>query len=189
VVHVTVSGTFASWYFLNRASNTDAVSLMPSNPTIGSFKRATTYSFGSICFGSLLVAAIKTLRALVHGMRRNGDNIVACLLDCILGCIERLMEYFNLYAFTQVAIYGKTYCKAAKDTWKLFKSHGIQAIINDNLIGHVLFLGAMLGGIVTAIIGGGLGLAFLHDYWGTMIFIGFFVSELPFFSLVEVATY
>lgn len=30
-----------------------------------------------------------------------------------------------MYAFTQVAIYGKTYCQAAKDTWQLVKSHGV----------------------------------------------------------------
>jgi hypothetical protein len=35
----------------------------------------------------------------------------------------------------QVAIYGKTYCRAAKDTWHLVHSHGIQAIVNDNIIG------------------------------------------------------
>jgi hypothetical protein len=30
-----------------------------------------------------------------------------------------------MYAFTQVAIYGKTYCHAAKDTWKLCKERGV----------------------------------------------------------------
>ena len=30
-----------------------------------------------------------------------------------------------MYAFTQVAIYGKTYCRAAKDTWQLCKDRGV----------------------------------------------------------------
>ncbi|RUS12905.1 plasma-membrane choline transporter-domain-containing protein, partial [Endogone sp. FLAS-F59071] len=42
-------------------------------------------------------------------------------------------EYFNYYAYTQVAIYGKDFCTAAKDTWTLIKDRGIEAIINDNL--------------------------------------------------------
>ena len=30
------------------------------------------------------------------------------------GCIEGLLRYFNQYAFTQVAIYGKSYCNAGR---------------------------------------------------------------------------
>jgi len=69
------------------------------------------------------------------------DNIILCLLafvaTCILDIIDSLMQYFNQYAFAQIAIYGKTYCQAAKDTWDLVHSHGVEAIINDNLIGNV----------------------------------------------------
>jgi hypothetical protein len=31
----------------------------------------------------------------------------------------------DMYAFAQVAIYGKRYCSAAKATWDLFKSSGM----------------------------------------------------------------
>jgi hypothetical protein len=57
--------------------------------------------------------------------------------------IENLVQYFNIYAYTQVAIYGKDYCTAAKATWNLVKRRGIDAIINDNLIGIVIFMGGM----------------------------------------------
>jgi len=30
------------------------------------------------------------------------------------GIIEGLLKYFNQYAFTQVAIYGKSYCNAGR---------------------------------------------------------------------------
>jgi hypothetical protein len=55
--------------------------------------------------------------------------------------MEALLEYFNHYAFTQVAIYGKDFCTAAKDTWNLVKQRGMDAVINDNLIGNVLSSG------------------------------------------------
>jgi len=67
----------------------------------------------------------------------------------LAGIIEGLVEYFNHYAYTQVAIYGKDYISAAKDTWRLIKSHGIDIIINDNLIGNVLVMGSLLVGVVT----------------------------------------
>ena len=33
------------------------------------------------------------------------------------------------------ALYGKPYIEAAKDTWRLFTDRGIDAIINDSLVG------------------------------------------------------
>ncbi len=87
---------------------------------------------------------------------------VFCLycLDCCMAMIEGLAEYFNHYAFTQVAIYGKDYCTAGKDTWTLIKSRGIDAIINDDLISNVLGLGSLLCGILCAAAGG----LFLRNY-------------------------
>eukprot|EP00833_Pecoramyces_ruminatium_P002069 jgi/Orpsp1_1/1176101/evm.model.c7180000056404.1 len=62
-VHVTISGLFATYYFqgiLNPA--TMEIQVDVKNPTLKSFKRAITTSFGSICFGSLIIAIIQTLR-------------------------------------------------------------------------------------------------------------------------------
>jgi hypothetical protein len=33
-----------------------------------------------------------------------------------------------------LALYGKPYIAAAKDTWRLFKDRGIDALINDSLV-------------------------------------------------------
>jgi hypothetical protein len=109
--HTAVCGTFATWYFMGGANQN-----LPSNPTLKSAKRALTTSFGSICLGSLIVAAIQTVRAILRSLARSrSDNvavqIIACLVDCILGCIEGLVRMFNKYAYTQVAIYGKGFCQ------------------------------------------------------------------------------
>jgi Plasma-membrane choline transporter len=58
-------------------------------------KRTLTTSFGSICFGSLLVAIIQALRALANTARSHDDSILLCLAECILACIAGLIEYFN----------------------------------------------------------------------------------------------
>jgi len=159
VVHVTVSGTISTWYFMKGTVG------IPPNPTMKALRRACTYSFGSICLGSLLVAALQTVRAIINGVRNRANNIIVAIIDCILSCLEGLFLYFNKYAYTQVAIYGKTYCTAAKDTWQLIKSHGVEAIINDDLISGVLTLGAILGGLVCGIFGGVLGWFVLPHYW------------------------
>jgi len=169
VVHVTVSGTFASWYFLKGTIG------VPHNPTIASLHRALTTSFGSICLGSLIVAALQTLRTIVQFFRRD-NSIITCFVVCILDCLESLIAYFNLYAFTQVAIYGKSYCRAAKDTWTLIKSHGIQAIINDDIISGVLNLGCFLIGFICAAVGALVSLALVPSYWITFLILGFLLG-------------
>jgi len=180
VVHVSVSGTFASWYFLSGTTG------LPPNPTLGAFKRATTTSFGSICFGSLIVAALQTIRALLRGARNERNGLLVLIVDCLIGWIDSLVQYFNVYAFTQVAIYGKTYCRAAKDTWALVKSHGIEAIINDNLISGVLTMGCFLGGIFTAIFGGIIGRLIVEQYWGTCAVAGFIIGFVMLLMTMEV---
>jgi hypothetical protein len=58
VIHVTISGVYGSWYFCcsRKAGG------FPKRATRGAFKRASTYSLGSISFGSLVVAIIQFLR-------------------------------------------------------------------------------------------------------------------------------
>jgi hypothetical protein len=175
VVHVTTSGLVASWYFFDGSQVG-----MPIHPTLGALKRACTTSFGSIALGSLLVAILKTIRQLVQSAGRNTRSaagaIISCLAVCILGILDSLLRYFNMYAFTQVAIYGKSYCEAAKDTWGLMKSHGFAAIINDNLISGVLLMGALLGGVVTAIISAIVALIVLPDSWLILTVICFLIG-------------
>jgi len=182
VVHVTVSGTIATWYFFHGTIG------VPRNPTLHSLRRACTTSFGSICLGSLLVAALKTLRAIVRSMRTERNQLLVCVADCIIGVIDNLIRYFNMYAFTQVAIYGKSYCKAASDTWSLFQSHGFEAIVNDNLISGVLLMGALLGGIVCSVVSGVISLEVVREYWITCAILGFalgFVITMTTMEVVE----
>ncbi|KAI9353392.1 plasma-membrane choline transporter-domain-containing protein [Zopfochytrium polystomum] len=161
VVHVTVAGTFATYYFVAIQQPGNEIATVPGQiVTAKSAGRALTTSFGPICFGSLLIAIIETLRALARQAQNEAaqdGNIFLCLvfmcINCILTCFEDILLYFNKYAFTQVAIYGKGYCDAGKDTWALFQRVGIEAIINDNLIGSVLSIGSLCIGVIGAAIG------------------------------------
>lgn len=104
-VHVTTTGVVGTWWF----SPMEASSCC-SNAVGASFIRATTFSFGSICFGSLLVAIVQALRTLLDIARsqedQEGCNILVCLLQCILGCIEGIIEELNKWAYVYVGLYG-----------------------------------------------------------------------------------
>ncbi|CBH15735.1 hypothetical protein, conserved [Trypanosoma brucei gambiense DAL972] len=149
LMHVTTAGLTATWYFAGKEN-------MPKNPTLASFKRGTTTSFGSICFGSLLVAIIRLIRWLVSTAEGSEHEILRCIFLCIIGCLERLMEYFNTYAFVHVAIYGCGYIEAAKMTWELCKQCVFSALFNDTLIDVTLNLlvtcGSLLVGSVVGLL-------------------------------------
>ncbi|OMJ14919.1 Protein PNS1 [Smittium culicis] len=152
-LHTAICGLFATYYFYDGTPE----GYPTKNPLMSSLVRASFFSFGSICFGSLIVAVIQTIRALLQLARQqNSDDlfcsIIICCVDCILGCIEGMVEYFNKYAYIQIAIYGKPYIQASKDAWHLLSDRGVNAIVNDCLVNNVVYLGSFIAGIISALI-------------------------------------
>ncbi|KAG5922984.1 putative choline transporter, neither null mutation nor overexpression affects choline transport [Claviceps capensis] len=153
-IHTTVAGLYASWYF-------SPVGQFPKGATRGSARRALTYSFGSISLGSLVIAIIQFLRQLCSVARQQSMDdggllgmagyVLFCILGCLISLLEWAVQFINKYAFCHIALYGKSYFHAAKDTWHLIKDRGIDALVNDCLIGPVLSFGAMFIGAVTAL--------------------------------------
>lgn len=152
VVHVTISGVFGVYYFFEGSPQG-----APASPTLSSAKRALTTSFGSVCFGSLLIALLQTLRYILNSLRNDSDDGIMAFLamcaSCILSCLEGLFEIFNKFAFTQVAMYGKPFVQAAHDTWALIKDRGIDAIVNDSLVGNVLGMGSLSVALTSGLYG------------------------------------
>ena len=62
-----------------------------------------------------------------------------------------MVQYFNRYAYIEIALYGHSYITAAKKTWRLFKDRGIDALVNDSLVNMVLTWGAYLVGALCAL--------------------------------------
>ena len=145
--HVTVSGVVGSWWF------SPADSGCCSGGVIGSLIRTLTTSFGSVCFGSLIVAFLQALKALTNAARsENGDSFLLCLAECIIACLEDIMKYFNKWAFVYVGLYGYSYIEAGKNVFTLFRNRGWEAIIADDLVSNVFFfLSLVVGGICAGI--------------------------------------
>lgn len=153
--HVAYSAVAGSWYFSNDPD------LSPSWPA---FKSSLTTQFGSICLGSIIVAIFEALRAIISSLDNDKCRCIGCLIRCCLNCIAWAINYFNKYAFCMCAIYGTSFTKSSSLTWQLFNDRGIMALINDDLSGSVLFCGSLLSGIVTGLIGYGIGWIFYDKY-------------------------
>ncbi|EGS20660.1 uncharacterized protein CTHT_0024960 [Thermochaetoides thermophila DSM 1495] len=136
-IHTTIAGVYGSWYFNSRR--------YPTKVTRGALKRALTYSFGSISFGSLLVAIINFLRQLASIARRqaasDGDilgMVLWCLVGCFIAILDWAVQFLNRYAFAHIAL--------------MIKDRGIDALINGCLIGPVLGMGATFVGFACALL-------------------------------------
>ncbi|KAL9118002.1 MAG: hypothetical protein Q9187_005454, partial [Circinaria calcarea] len=84
-IHSVIAGVYGSWFFCSGKPGG-----MPSGATRGALRRSLTYSFGSISFGSLVVALINMLRQAVSIARQQeaqSGNALAAFLFCILGCL------------------------------------------------------------------------------------------------------
>jgi Plasma-membrane choline transporter len=46
------------------------------------------------------------------------STILFCIVGCLIGILDWAVQFLNRYAFAHIALYGKAYIPAAKDTWK-----------------------------------------------------------------------
>ncbi|CAK4094538.1 unnamed protein product [Aphanomyces euteiches] len=142
VLHTTVAGVVATWWTAGDARGVIR----------GSFRRAMTTSFGSICLGSLIVSLLRVLEALANGSKQKG-GVAACIAGCILGLLRSIIEYFNRWAFIYVAMYGFRFTQAGKCAFGLFKQRGLSAVVNDDLIGQTLAFVSLVSGLICCMLG------------------------------------
>ncbi|CAJ1949919.1 unnamed protein product [Cylindrotheca closterium] len=154
VVHVTVAGTVGTWWFAPYEASGCC-----SQAVRDSYTRSMTTSFGSISLGSLLVSLVSATREMLYAMREQNNSLLLCLADCLLGCIESLLEYFNSWAFVYVGLYNYSFIEAGSNVMTLFKSRGWSAIVADILVDTVLLMVSLAVGILT-----GLSLALLASF-------------------------
>ncbi|BEJ17676.1 hypothetical protein CspHIS471_0610770 [Cutaneotrichosporon sp. HIS471] len=151
-------GVFGGWYYYGPRMNDG--SGLPKNATGKAFARASTMSLGSIAFGSLIVTILEILQTLFQALQnyqaQQGDTIgmiLACCATCCISFIRWIVEWFNKYAYIEIALYGKPYIQAAKDTWRLMKDRGIDALVNDSLVGTVILWGSYINGFLCGLYG------------------------------------
>ena len=58
-------------------------------------RHALTSSFGTLCLASLVLTAVEVARSISERARRQRDNIVMCLVACVLECVYQLIEFIS----------------------------------------------------------------------------------------------
>ncbi|PVU96382.1 hypothetical protein BB561_001216 [Smittium simulii] len=153
VLSTTLSGLVASYYYYENFSEGYPTKF----PLLSSLKRAVIFSFGSICYGSLIVEFLQLVRSILIWIKSdNNTNVFLTTLtlfsETILFFAGEVLESFNKYAYINIAIYGKPFSIAAIDTWSLLKKKQILIIINDSLVNSTISVAAFGTGILCAAI-------------------------------------
>jgi hypothetical protein len=75
------------------------------------------YHSGTAAFGSLVIAIIKTIQAILAYLQRQAKKqnnralqYLLCVVQCCMWCFEKFMKFLNKNAYIQTAIYGYSFC-------------------------------------------------------------------------------
>lgn len=104
--------------------------------------------------GSLLVALVQALRqVLYHAQQQDDCQMLVCLIDCVLSCIQGIIEELNRWAYTYIGLYGYNYLDAGRNVITLFQNKGWTSIISENLVDNVLLMLSVAVGLITGLVG------------------------------------
>ena len=124
------------------------------NPTIDALKYIVKYHIGSACLGSLVLASIAFVRAMLTYVQaktteaqQNNPALKAllCGCQCCLCCFDRCMKYMSSNAFIMVAIDGEPFCMMAWRAFTLLLSNGFR-------VGAAQSLSRITGGLAVLFI-------------------------------------
>ena len=153
VIQVTVAGAVGQWWSTqprayrstaNNNINGDVRTCCPKEVQ-ACFRTAMTYSFGSICYGSLLVDVIHVLRQVCEPMRpKDSPSLLIvneCMLPlqhCLFSWIDYLVQRFNQWSFTYVGLYNYEFSQASLKAMQVLETRGWTNIVTDDLLNNVL---------------------------------------------------
>merc|ERR1712086_183338 len=120
------------------------------------------YNFGSLCFGSLILAIIWIIRIIFEYINRQleeakGESaILKCVVNCTrccLDCFHRFMKFLNENAYIQVALTGESFCTSAMAAFVLALKNMSTFVIMNGIGSLIFFLGKMTISIINTGIG------------------------------------
>ncbi|CAD8090823.1 unnamed protein product [Paramecium sonneborni] len=127
-----------------------------------SFCRGFTTNFGSLLFGSLILAIVWTIKFILDAFHKqlkqsvSGDNnALGYALRCAkyyVSCFEKFIRFLNQNAYTMMALTGQSFCNAAYDAFYLILRNATRVAITHGLGELFEFLGAIFISATTSFI-------------------------------------
>jgi len=142
---IVVAMAIAKWYFTADKSS------IGNHTVIKSIKQSLWYHTGTAAFGSLIIAIIKTIRAIISYLQKKAKDsrnkllqVVLCVVQCCMWCLEKCMKFLNKNAYIQTAIYGYNFCMACKKAFFLIARNIVRIAACGMVSSFVLLIGKIL---------------------------------------------
>ena len=183
VGEVTVALTISMWYF-SRNKNTI------SNTTLFGAIGLSFYHLGSIAFGSLIIAVVKTAKAILMYIQKKTSKVqnrtakmILMSIQCCLCCVDKCIKFVSKNAYIQIAMHGDPFCVAAKNAFTLIVENVVRISAVSVVSSLVLFI--LKAFIVTA--STLLGYIYLEYYYDEDLKGLYFITILMFATSLATA--
>lgn len=179
---VTIAGVVGEWYFYERAVE-DSSRTMTSSAW-RHFQIATSTSFGSVCFASLIMGLVTFIRWSLNFIKRNSSRPARLTISCLfapLDFIFRLIEVWTPFTMIQVGISGEDLITASRDCASLLRRNLILNLTSATLPRILLFLGNLAVSSASGAIVGVIATNALDSPYA--YFAGTLATIIPFYIL------
>jgi choline transporter-like protein 2/4/5 len=144
---------FAAWYFSRDKSK------IGFGTVSWAFRAALFYHTGTAAFGSLIIAIIKTIRAVIAYIQKKAKKsknkvleYAMCILQCVMWCFEKIMKFINKHAYIITAIYGTPFCSSTRKAFWLLLRNILRVAAVNMVATFVMFLGKIFVPLATTFV-------------------------------------
>jgi len=141
----------ARWYFTRDKSKIHSGAIFANMWTV------LRYHMGTAAFGSLIIAIILLLRAIVMYFQRKAKQlnstlagILLCCCQCCLWCAQKCMEFISKNAYIYTSMFGTPFCKSAREAFSLIVRNAARVGTLSYVSVMVVFVGRLFISTTTA---------------------------------------
>ncbi|CAD5227378.1 unnamed protein product [Bursaphelenchus okinawaensis] len=109
------------------------------------------YHMGTLALGSMILSFVKMLQVIldfVYSKLKNVENPVGKAiyraLTCLFWCLEKVLRFLSKNAYIMTAVYGKGFCKSARDSFSLLSRNLVRVVVLNRVSAFLLFIGKAL---------------------------------------------
>jgi len=151
---IVVALSISLWYFNRNRS------LVKNATFFKAFRLVSFYHLGTAAFGSLIIAIVKTVRAILTYIQKKASKsklrvavVILSVLKCLLWCVEKCLKFINKQAYIQTAIFGYSFCKASRIGFFLILRNALRISAVSVVSQIVLFIGKVFITVASAVAG------------------------------------
>ena len=145
----------AKWYFTEPANRGPDIGC---NTVLTSYWICIRYHLGTLAFGSLIIAFVQFVRAVLLYITQQSKQIsenfilkyLMCCIQCCLCCLEKCLKFISKNAYIQTAIHNSGFCHGAYDGFflvarNIFRIGALHVVSGIALVILKLFVTSAVG--------------------------------------------